>query len=148
MEGEGGGSEALGVAFVTLVEGSGVVLPLVEVGDEVGAVVVAVGSGDGVEVVHLIEQTAGVKAELEDVAVVHPADGIGDLVAEFIGQGETGLGGGGSKGEAGGADQHGDGGCKAAGTGRFAGDIGLRQLEFEVANPSVAQFVVEGVAEG
>ena len=90
----------------------------------------------------------GVEAELEEVAAVHPAEGFGDLVAVFVGEGAAGLVGGGSEGEAGGVGQHGDGGRKTAGTGRFAGDEGLRHLVFEVAAPGVAQLVEERVAEG
>jgi hypothetical protein len=51
VEGEGGSAEALGEAAVTTVLGGGVVLPLVEIGDEVGAIVIFVGAGDGVEIV-------------------------------------------------------------------------------------------------
>ncbi len=86
----------------------------------------------------------GIKAELEDVVAVHPAHGFGELVAVFVGERARGMVAGVPKVKPVESASTADGGRKAVGADRFAGCGRLRQLEFEVAAPGVAQ-LIDGV---
>ena len=59
-------------------------LPLVEVGDEVVAIIVVVAAVRSVEIVHVIMHAIQVKTELEDMAMVQPVHGFGKLIAIFV----------------------------------------------------------------